>query len=296
MRVESLVLALLSVASIATARTNLCSCDQSVSVEWLYMFNTIDTPYFVEIPNGQRLANNTKWHSGYRVEGSHGICDDQQLSLRWTHLPKSTQSRTVTSDTDSLEPILGFPFSLVNFASVKDQYTFYDLEFLYSHAFQPSCLFTLWLEGGIQYAHLHFKEEARYANSSGGSFGSRFNSSFNGVGPQVGLEADYRLTRCLNVEGRAQAALLASRKKATSDVTSSIHPDDFWLLIPALDLRLGLNYSFCLCSKLFDLGIGYELMTYFRALERVDEEDTIQQSAFSDYMLQGLYLRAGFTF
>ncbi len=290
-----------------------------ISAEWLYMLNSIDQPYFILDSNtnflGENKANDQSWHSGYRIEGKYQFCNcENDLRVRWTHFPEFNDSKSVSGFTNGQSIFVPPNTGSGNYTSstLSQKTELYYLDVLLGQKAIDRCRFHLALQGGVQYAHIDFKEKQTL---SGNPTLLNTHSELRGIGPAVGAEFDYCLSDCLSVVGRAQATMLASRRKASLNDTASTNPYDvknepYWRFIPASDLRFGLSYEkpmrsnscfgCCFGNYTFDLELGYEFITYYNGVERIlYVDDAAEGTCFNEMMnltLHGPYVHLGVKF
>ncbi len=279
----------------------------AIDIEWLYMSNPIDRPYFIEqtgFSSNRRYANSPGWHSGYRLDGMYDFCLDDALDIRWTHFPTFSHSSSVSSSNFDLSTLLFPPSSEpANFGSIKDTFSFHALELIYARQLYQCCPFTVWVEGGLQYAHIALEENVFYNSTIQDS--ANYSSKTDGVGLELGTEMEFALLNNFALELRAQTGLLVSKRRTSvnysgmigkSPVSGNVQPDPIWDLIPTVDMRLGLNYSLWCGCLLIDFEAGYEFFSYFNSITRVDDRVTLEQFAFIDYMMHGFYIQTGISF
>lgn len=161
---------------------------------------------------------------------------------------------------------------------------------------------------GIRYAHINIKGTGNYA----GSFTTigpttfditeegQLDSTFNGIGPRFGSDAQVNLGQGFSVRGRlGLSALIGTRNADNSFVDSyynaagtligtdaqSADTASQTVVVPEIDGRLGLNYTYDFNSNMA-LGVeaGWQAENYFNATIDVNGNA-------SDFMLQGPYAR-----
>ncbi len=279
-----------------------------IAGEWLYMLDAIDRPFYsvdfdlaTSTYRGKQHANHQGWHSGYRIEGGYQFDElPAQLLLRWTHFPQFSNSNT--SFGEQLSEV-GLPYLITEF-SINDTFNFYSFEFIYDYLFFQNCSISLFLQIGFQQAYIGFKENAV---GSGADIIDVTNRSKRwGLGPEIGLGMHYALCDRFSILARANASLLAMKKKtsiyevANGIVDVDLKDDPYWLIIPAVDLRIGLSYcqpfhpgQFCNCFH-FNVEAGYEFISYLRGLDRYSIYDA--QNMYMSFMLHGPFLRLDLLF
>lgn len=114
-----------------------------------------------------------------------------------------------------------------------------------------------------------------------------FNSKFTGVGPRFGVDSVYHLGYCFGLAARASAALLFGETQSDSKLSwneidrsdgttisnfhRTIDSDDSDRVVPVLDGKLGLNYTYTFENQsLLTIELGYQAVQYIDAIERLD--------------------------
>lgn len=303
----------------------------SLSGEYLCMLNSTDQPYFAQemsleagpalLPFGTRFANEQKWHSGYRIEGMYGLCNCfSAIDFRWTHFPSFTEQRTltdpsVTFDSSYLENIVGLRGVTVpaNVIALSDRYDYYSLEGLFQYSVIDNRPITMFFDVGIQYAHIHLKENLFIQNTLGSIlFNSTYLSKRDAVGLEMGFEFEWLFRTPFSLNVRGLGSLLASNKKSQyNDLLNAstlfsnsilIKDENYWVVIPAINMRAGINYDRRLCSHVINVEIGYEFIDYFNGIDRIFNyfpQNNTQVNSFNEYrdfVLHGLYVHLGLAF
>ncbi|MDF3054537.1 MAG: hypothetical protein K0Q74_444 [Gammaproteobacteria bacterium] len=117
----------------------------------------------------------------------------------------------------------------------------------------------------------------------------QFNSKFTGVGPRVGVDSVYHIGSCFGVVARAAVGLLVGQTETDSqfaynatthfreilaaeqNLSAKIDSSDSTRVVPVLDAKLGLNYSFTFENQsILTLEAGYQATQYIDAIDRLD--------------------------
>jgi hypothetical protein len=307
--------------------------------DYLYFFNSTGPINFAQkvssvalaggilLPTDKRYSNKQEWHSGFRLHGAYGFCDDWgAIHVRWTSVPRFKESRTVvggplsgTTITDLvvLAPLVPLGNTNVLYATLTDHYWFDSVDSYYELPFYHACGAIFALQAGFQYSHIRLKDELLYAATDSTvaaavttTFFYEFDIKRDAFGPELGIVMDYAIWKGLSVDVNAIGSLLTAEKrtKLFLDGSPLISDESTWILIPAVDLSAGINYLYpCSCFCL-NFGVGYEFMTYFNALDRfhslfVDDEffhgaaaPIENRSEFFNFILHGLYVQAAILF
>lgn len=115
------------------------------------------------------------------------------------------------------------------------------------------------------------------------------NSKFTGVGPRVGIDSVYHIGNCFGIVGHASMSLLVGQTQNNGNRNIDMAPlpdnedlpnrslhsdtnvDDSTRVVPALDAKLGLNYSHEFDNEsVLTLEGGYQVTQYIDAVDRID--------------------------
>lgn len=176
---------------------------------------------------------------------------------------------------------------------------------------------------GLRYARIDVQDSFNSTLASfpslgalGGSEQGKLESSFNGIGPRLGSDANIALGQGFAIHGRLGVSVLIGTQKYNIDyVDTFLYAEDNpnspptvtevqsqdrtpeTHVIPEMDARLGLSYTHN-CSAMMTLGIeaGWQVTDYFQALanpsDGLDEgTPTPVRTTNMDFGLQGPYAR-----
>lgn len=297
-----------------------------ISGEYLYLLPMISESYYTQERNvglaGQRHSNDFTFTSAYRLAGVYEFCNCfTDFQLVWTHLPKRNSSDSTNGDffaTQGLSTVV----SVVSNGQSSIDLEFYSVDGLLGFWGYHSKYVGFVFRTGIHYVNLNFKENIQY--QQGTAFLENLSNTW-GIGPEIMFALSYTppicsnlfersadLSLCLNCKG----ALLASKYDVRTDFrtvglelfsNSFANNDKRWDLISFWDLRLGINYSMSLTCVTAYFEVGYEMLYYRNAIDRIDfyvqgsapdDPDTYGLSfdLYSDACFQGPYVALGFTF
>ena len=326
-RVISLVICFFSLISRGEAHLSDLACGNfRVSGEALYMLSSMDEPFYAfsssssSNARGKRAANDQGWHFGYRIEAGYGFCDClHDITLRWTRFPNFSESDT-TQGSPYIISILNAAddsnFGETGEATIRDEYSPFLVDLLFTRKVIDCFPFALSVQGGFQYGYLSFKEEVTYPSSSNRTLFIESRSRMKGVGPEFGLDVNYGFWSCFEFRGRVNSSWLVGEiTKHYQDINSvtgirtKVDNDRYWRLFPTTDVRVGFAYSrpvlnlssFGCCRYLnIDLEIGYELIAFHKAIDRLlFMDDASEGQSFAEELtltMNGPYLHAGIRF
>lgn len=137
---------------------------------------------------------------------------------------------------------------------------------------------------GTNLAHLHYKDDLKQT----------FESQFRGLGPLMGIKTSYNVWNCFGVTALVDTAMLVGKVDTTTNTwqrfnlidnntntpvfpevfpinINSTSSDDIWRVVPAVDAKLGVNYSYLFRnSSTLTFEAGYQTNYYFDAADKVD--------------------------
>jgi hypothetical protein len=168
---------------------------------------------------------------------------------------------------------------------------------------------------GVRYAYINQKYTGNYAGTVsnpdlppsttlGVTEVGQLNSTFNGIGPRFGSDAQVNLGQGFSVRGRlGLSALIGTRNADNSFVdsyfnaaagtllatdTQSADTDSQTRVVPEIDGRLGLNYTYDFDTDMaLGVEVGWQAENYFNSTIDVNGNS-------ADFALQGPYARLQF--
>lgn len=130
-------------------------------------------------------------------------------------------------------------------------------------------------------------------------------STFNGIGPVFGIEANYMVGYNIGISGYLDAALLVGRLSLDQNLSvttfddgvfdgttnTDFDHDNLSVVTPAWDARLGVNYTYFMGNgSAFRFEIGYQVSKYIDIIQTADFTTT-PGSETINFGLNGLYLQ-----
>ncbi len=218
------------------------------------------------------------------------------LQLAYTHFNKSDSNSASAAAGQFLGPI-DFPFLFGPIAadesasangSADFKYNAFDIDV--GQYVNVGTRLQMRFFGGFRYASIDdnfnsvytFAEPANPGNNA--SLGVNFSSDMVGFGPRFGVDSTYHIGNCFGVVVNISSALLVSRIKTGTQAvvngalspqvlntpfTVNLRGDDVNRIVPNLEGKLGLDYSFPFNSSVFSVEAGYQVSHYFNAIDRV---------------------------
>jgi hypothetical protein len=292
----------------------------NILAEYLYLLPSIENTYFVmlgppsvrAIPRGDMVNNDFGFHSGFRVGGQYAFYErGQTLEAYYTRL--SCGEKKLVAGTDLFAAMGGSQTFLEIFgsytgsASADTSLLYQRGDLVFSQVVFCECGFDLGFVAGVEAASVQF--DGTYVYVETGDFPAtgtvEQRTRHWGVGPELGLYADYALcgiSPCLrgfSVTSSASGSLLASKVHSSNSSTipdvsfiefNNIDFEPTWKIVPAFHAKVGLSYARCFTCFGAALEIGYEFTTYLRNLQAVALPDSMYVIDYNNFDLQGLYL------
>jgi hypothetical protein len=207
------------------------------------------------------------------------------MQLNWSHLNSNHSRSTFAENTQFVAPFfqVGPDSGTLKEARGKAHFH-YDIVNLDFGAFMSVCGdLQLRFFGGLSGAELKLKLHSTFRDSSPNFFfSSRNYSKFTGLGPRLGISAAYDIVDCFCIVGQMAGSMLVGNQRlntsyiANSSILNSlgVNPNRQGInsktahqVVPALDAKLGLNYSFLLANNsLFTVEAGYQAATFLNAI------------------------------
>ena len=158
---------------------------------------------------------------------------------------------------------------------------------------------------GVRYAHIDVKNTADYTyfdadNKATGLTSGEQQGTFSGIGPRFGSDAQLNLGQGFSVRGRLGFSALIGSSDPTLEYTTtdyatnaaatySVNHDSTTRVVPEMDGRLGLNYTYDFNSNMaLGLEAGWQAVNYFNAVAQTSIDGNVDHS---DFALQGPYAR-----
>ena len=214
-----------------------------------------------------------------------------------------------TSDSSSTSTLFGNGNDLVD-ASAKTDTRYDAADLTFGQKLDVGSRVRLHPFAGLRYAYIDVKNTAGYVLSDTatapatvlGSLDGKQEGKFSGIGPRFGSDAQVNLGQGFSVRARLGLSALIGSSDPTLNFTGidnrtdpataypvSINQDSSTRVVPEMDGRLGLNYTYDFNSGMA-LGVegGWEAINYFNAVAQENLDGSINRSNFA---LQGPYAR-----
>lgn len=252
--------------------------------------------YAANSVTGERTWNdrNPNWGWGFKIDGSYHFNTGNDLDINWYHMSKSTDLGLYDSS-----------FTAAGAGSrtdldLKPQWDAVNIEFGQHVDFSEAQ--KIRFHGGAQFARIKSNSSASIFNAAGTLFVNETESeTYNGFGPRVGLDMSYNWGNGFAMYANGATALLIGTQKFSDShgaytalqtpVPAVIQNGSKTSMVPELEAKLGLMYTYALASGDLSLDIGYMWVNYFNAEHGAfpDLGRTTSTISQSNFALDGLY-------
>ncbi|WP_165475034.1 Lpg1974 family pore-forming outer membrane protein [Legionella yabuuchiae] len=230
------------------------------------------------------------WDWAGILEGSYHFMDRADLILNWMYYSVDYNG------TDLINHIGGDnPRQDISRNSGKLKINSVNAEA--GQSFDVSAKGTARLSGGVQYLNIKDKLSNSEVNSVG-ELPTLINDSYQGLGPRVGLDANYKLKGNFAVFANSAATILLARhKQSTSSRQSSSpsSPSTFRsshrdITIPELEVKLGISVNKPIQHGVVSLAAGWTAINYFNLLAQQLNTSDKNNLTLSGPFLQGKWV------
>lgn len=261
---------------------------------------------------------------------------NEDVRLDWTHLSTSNSAATSANNfTVFLGPDYeigpsGVPIRNAT-ATAKFNYDVVNLDVGQYLTFGQHADIRLF--GGLSTGFLREEVVSDYSGTTGAPYAGPFNmnqdvtSNFTGVGPRIGLHADYNTNCGLGFLGEAAvSALIGSEHSITNYIGSgaqlqalyhqtlnyqTIQDQNVYQVVPGLDAKLGVDYKHTFNNAdLLTVSAGYQAAVYFNAISQYLPASLVSGTGLetggiyvatmshtlSNYSVQGPFVNVAFKF
>ena len=269
------------------------------------------------------------YDAGFAVSFGYLFADGKDVTVDWTHLDSNTSSSIAAPNS---EYFIGPDFQIgpdsipVRAASGKARFDYDVVNVNGGQTVNFGSHMTTRFFGGLSNPYLRERVTATFTGNvvtapNAGPFSTRqrVSADFTGVGPRMGLESNYEVGYGFGIIGEAAvSALIGSNTSKTSYLSSSqellndfgqtsnyqtIKDDNITQVIPAIDAKIGLSYSYAFCNgEVLTVKGGYQAAVYVDAINQYIPQTVVQpiqsggifvgtmSHTVSDYSVQGFFL------
>lgn len=258
----------------------------------------------------------TKYDWGYGINAGFIIpCSAIDIGLSFFHFDNTCHSKSVgiTSAVNTFnfpltDPAVIEPLNSHD-ASARMRYKIDQLGLAVGQFINFGCRFTAHPFIGARWAQLERRLTTTFGQSSTVTTTETIiqtqdlvfneNSRFNGIGPMAGMDSSYCLGCGWGIVGHFDAALLVGNTKESTNIVVTqitdlpgsvidsaddfveLSPDHEQHVVPVIDLKLGLDYTFifhCNSNSSMTLEAGWMSSYYFNSVNRLHTASTLENS------------------
>lgn len=252
----------------------------------------VGTQFSIEDSLGTVLVRpnlNKDWQWGFKLEAAYNFNTGNDLKVTYYHWNDTTKQRlfteeTVVSETDGITLIPTSTFLLPIITAQWDA-----INFESGQQLDIGPLKNIRVYGGAQYMRLHHKKTITTIEStSDEAKRSHAFHRFIGGGPRAGLDLNHEWTNGLGLYANGGIALLVGESKFRLLSDSGVR-GSFTAIVPGLDMKAGLNYTYVMETGNLKLDLGYLMLNYFRPFH-TGASNFGTDGLASDFGLQGPYI------
>lgn len=251
------------------------------------------------------IGQNPKWGWGFEIEGSYLFNTGNDININWYHY-NTARNRTVngtkTVDGDAFAASTavsaiaagGTTTFTSTGASIHPEWDAVNVEFGQHVDFGENK--NIRFHGGVEYARLAGKSSLSLVGNRSGVAFNVYNTNsptYNGFGPRVGTDLNYGWGNGLGIYANGAAGLLAGTAKFSTTVKDNLTAQSITTsgssptVVPELEGKLGVNYSYALAQGDLTLDVGWLWINYFNVARASLASSSSTTSG--DIGLQGLY-------
>ncbi|RUR12583.1 Lpg1974 family pore-forming outer membrane protein [Legionella sp. km772] len=215
------------------------------------------------------------WDWGGILDGRYHFSDNNDLSLSWMSYSVGYRATDISHRVDNFGAGL-FTTDSISVGSGRVKLNSVNAEFGQTLAITPRSIVRLF--AGVQYLNVQKKSTGYsysvFATDTGPAINtgsSVVENKYDGVGPRLGLDANYKLKGNFSVFANSAATILLARrtlsssgKSNNSSRYSTLRRD---IAVPELEAKLGLSYSKPLANGTASISAGWSVINYFNLLD-----------------------------
>lgn len=238
---------------------------EGLYVRPIYSGNEYSYNYLGYALTGDRanfVKKDQDWSGAFKLESAYHFNTDSDLSLNWTHYNHQTKTPGNTYESLSSAHTLAFEYQKIDLRWDA-------VNFEFGHRLNVSALKDARFHVGLQYANIK-----RYEFSpllvDGAPTTNDITNKFNGIGPRIGIDLAYGLSKNFAVYGKFASALLVGKSEVNDLSGAGIIPSyhgSTLKVVPEVEGKLGVNYTHNTSQGNLIFDVGYTIVNYFNVFE-----------------------------
>ncbi len=259
-----------------------------------------------------------KYNFGYQVGLGYLFNSKQDIQFNWTHFNSDSTSSTYVEGSTLSNNTPGATFTTLSGqaanlwagdsmnASEKATFKYDAIDSTFGQNINIGPRFQARLFGGIRAAQINSDLVGNYDSIQDAGYHmvetDTLNSSFKGIGPQLGLSANYNIVSCLKMTTQVAGVALVGDSKtsmAAERVFYDTKPVNYYTsydsgihVVPGYDLKMGLSCGIPLSSESkISLEAGYNITQYIGAMAQFPDNTQTSNATIS-----GPYMNLNYSF
>lgn len=207
------------------------------------------------------LDTDPDWGWGFEIEGSYHFNTGNDFNVNWYHLSKSTDVDDHRFRRDRSR------FNDIRY-TIKPQWDAVNFEFGQHVDFGE--MKSIRFHGGAQWARTKVNQVVHRIAAPHTDVLTA-DTTYNGFGPRLGADMFYGFGNGVGIFANAATAILAGSSKFNNSL-NIVAPrlfarGSFTTVVPAVDAKLGANYTFAMMQGDLTLDVAYMWVNYFDAIQ-----------------------------
>ncbi len=247
------------------------------------------------------------YHFAFRLEAGYHIPHTRNdLTVNWLHL-NGNDSASARAAPDHILAVRGVGEGEFQFAHSSINQSFDAVNLEYGHTKRYASGWTVRGHGGLEYARIYSDQKINgvfFENSVLERLKNK--STFNGIGPRFGIDANYALGNGFSLVGKAAGTLLVGNLdvKVTDRIESesaNFTGASKRTVVPGAEGKLGLSYENDLGNGILTIEGGYYVAGYYQSVRSAFGSEggeglftTGTCSCIGNFGMNGPYLGAKF--
>jgi hypothetical protein len=243
-------------------------------------YGTLIDPYPLASPHWTNQSISPKFTAAFDLGFGYRLDEANDLQLNWTHL-KTTDGNSFRGNpaTQMVGPpyIIGPESTTYSIGAGTVKFNFDSVKLELGHNLRMDGPFQVRVFGGLEFAKIKEALTGLFQTQTGSDSHSYINNStFTGIGPRLGLKAQYFISNIQFFTEIAGAALIGTSQSSMDFTTrsqtngvsaQSLSSPNSTQVIPSIESKIGSGYTFPETDRgIFKIELGYEASIYFNAI------------------------------